>query len=93
MRFISTYVHGFLDYGLGILLIASPWLLGFVDMTTDAQSVPGTNPQSVIPILMGISVMAYSLFTDYELGAVRKLSMVGHLWIDALSGIFLAASP
>ncbi|MBV9774576.1 MAG: hypothetical protein JO040_11535, partial [Gemmatimonadetes bacterium] len=34
-----------------------------------------------------------SLFTDYELGAVRRLQMPVHLWLDGLGGILLAASP
>lgn len=93
MKFISTYVHGMLDYGLGILLLGSPWIFAFAGSDTDPTTVPGANPQSVIPILLGIGLVTYSLFTDYELGAVRRLPMVAHLWIDALSGVFLAASP
>lgn len=93
MRFISTYTHGILDYVMGILLLLSPWLFGFTEMGTDPRDVPGTNPQSVIPILIGISAMVMALFTNYELGAVRKLPMTVHLGIDALAGLFLAASP
>jgi hypothetical protein len=85
MRFLSTQVHGILDYGMALLLIASPWLFGFADI--------GTQPESVIPILLGIGVALYSLFTDYEWGAVRSISMTTHLWMDALGGVFLAASP
>ncbi len=29
MKFIKTKTHGFIDYGAGILLIVSPWLLGY----------------------------------------------------------------
>ncbi|AHM62113.1 hypothetical protein D770_19310 [Flammeovirgaceae bacterium 311] len=93
MRFISTYIHGMLDYGMGVILLLSPWIFGFAQQLDHPQAVPGTNPQSVIPILLGIGVMVYSLFTDYEFGAVRKIPMVTHLWIDAISGLFLAASP
>lgn len=85
MKFISTSIHGILDYGLALLLIATPWLFGFVDI--------GTHPESVIPIVLGVAVAAYSIFTDYEWGAVRGLSMTAHLWIDALGGLFLALSP
>lgn len=85
MKFLSTQIHGIIDYAMALLLIATPWLFGFVDI--------GTHPESVIPILLGIGVAAYSLFTDYEWGAMRTIPMNVHLWIDALGGLFLAASP
>lgn len=85
MKFLSTQIHGILDYSLALLLVASPWLFGFADI--------GTQAESIVPILLGIGVAAYSLFTDYEWGAVRGIPMVTHLWIDALGGLFLAASP
>ena len=83
MRFIPTRIHGFLDYSVGLLLIAAPWLLGF--------SRGGA--ETWVPVLLGAGAIAYSLMTDYELGAVRRLSMGTHLWMDGLSGILLAASP
>lgn len=83
MRFISTRVHGVLDYLMGLLLIISPWLFNF--------AMEG--PETWVPILMGAWLIAYSLFTDYELGAIRVLSMKTNLWLDAISGILLALSP
>lgn len=83
MRFISTRVHGVLDYLMGMVLIAAPWLLGFADNTAATW----------VPVLLGVGVIVYSLFTNYELGVFRGISMRGHLWLDAISGIFLAASP
>ena len=83
MRFISTRVHGVLDYLMGMVLIAAPWMLGFAD----------NSAATWVPVLLGVGVIIYSLFTDYELGVFRGISMRGHLWLDALSGIFLASSP
>ncbi len=83
MKIISTKVHGILDYLMGILLIASPWLLGFADDTA-AQWVP---------VSLGIIMIVMSLMTNYELGAAKVISMEGHLTMDVLSGLFLAASP
>jgi hypothetical protein len=83
MRFIPTRIHGFLDYGIGVLLIASPWLLGF--------AVGGA--ETWVPVAIGILIIAYSLMTDYELGLVRRIPMSIHLWLDGLVGIFLAWSP
>jgi hypothetical protein len=39
--------------------------------------------------MVGVSTKAYSMLTDYELGARRKLPMTVHLNIDACTGIGL----
>lgn len=83
MRFIPTRIHGMLDYLMGALLIAAPWIF---DFNRDGA-------ETWVPVILGAGVIMYSLFTDYELGAVRKLSMGTHLMLDLLGGILLAASP
>ena len=83
MRFISTKAHGVIDYLVGIILIAAPWLLGFADNTA----------ATYIPVALGVMALLYSLCTAYELGVIKLLSMPAHLAIDLLSGILLAASP
>ncbi|WP_420130248.1 SPW repeat domain-containing protein [Longimicrobium sp.] len=80
---LPTRVHGMLDYLLGALLIASPWLFGFA--TGGAERW--------VPVGLGAGVLLYSVFTDYELGLVKKLQMPAHLFLDALGGLALAASP
>lgn len=83
MRFIPTRVHGIVDYLMGVLLILLPWLLGF------AQG----GAETWIPVILGAGVLVYSLFTDYELGLVRRLPMPTHLTLDAMGGALLAISP
>src|SRR5215203_766411 len=83
MRFIPTRIHGYLDYMMGLLLIASPWLFDFAD----------GGAKQWIPVILGASAIIYSLMTDYELGASRTISMPTHLTLDLVSGIFLAVSP
>lgn len=80
---ISTRTHGVIDYVVGILLIAAPWLFGFAN----------GGPEQWVPVVLGISTIMYSFFTRYELGVVKALPMSAHLGIDAISGVFLAASP
>jgi hypothetical protein len=80
---LPTRIHGILDYLLGALLIASPWLFGFADNEAARWA----------PVVLGALVLLYSLLTDYEVGAVRKLQMPVHLMFDAVIGIALAASP
>jgi hypothetical protein len=83
MKIISTKTHGVLDYMMGILLIASPWIFGFA--TGGAEQW--------VPIILGAGALVYSMMTDYELGIFRTISMKAHLNIDLMSGILLAASP
>jgi hypothetical protein len=83
MRFIPTKVHGVMDYLVGILLIASPWLFDF----------NRGGMETWIPVILGVGALVYSVLTDYEMGLSRALSMRTHLTMDLISGIFLAASP
>ena len=80
---LPTRVHGMLDYLLGALLIASPWLLGFAE----------GGAEQWVPVALGAGVLLYSAFTDYELGVVKKLQMPAHLLLDAVGGLALAVSP
>jgi hypothetical protein len=92
MRFIPTKLHGLLDYASGLLFIASPWLFGF---NLDERSNLAENVMAQwIPVFVGVGVLVYSIFTDYELGLIRRLPMPVHLTADFwFAGVFLAASP
>jgi hypothetical protein len=83
MRFLPTRVHGVIDYLWGLGLLASPWLFGFA--TGGAAQWTA--------VVFGLGALAYSLFTDYELGRVPLLPMPIHLMLDAAAGALLAASP
>lgn len=80
---LSTRTHGYLDYLVGALLVAAPWLLGFYRGGMESWVFVGA----------GVAILAYSLFTDYELGVVRRIQMPVHLWLDGIGGVLLAASP
>ena len=83
MRFIPTKFHAPLDYIVGAALIAAPWIFQFSEHT-DA---------TVVPIVLGIGLIAYSLFTNYELGVWKVAPMAVHNVIDVVAGALLAASP
>src|SRR5688572_26003589 len=83
MRVIPTRVHGVIDYLMGIVLIAAPWVLDFAD----------GGPEQWVPVILGIGVILYSLFTKYELGVLRTIPMAVHLWLDFGGGVVLAVSP
>ncbi len=82
MRFIETKTHGYVDYLMGIVLIAAPWILGFNRGGAETWD----------PVILGAGMIVYSLLTDYELGASRTLSMRTHLSLDLMGGVLLAAS-
>lgn len=83
MRLISTATHGVLDYLMGVILIAAPWIFDFADR----------GPAMYVPIIVGSAVIVYSLFTQYEASLVDLIPMKVHLWLDGLGGALLAASP
>lgn len=83
MRFIPTRLHAPLDYIVGVALIAAPWIFQFSEHTA----------ATVVPIVLGIGLIAYSLLTNYELGAWKVAPMAVHNLIDIAAGALLAASP
>ncbi|MFC4873147.1 SPW repeat protein [Negadavirga shengliensis] len=83
MKIISRKAHGYLDYLVGILLIASPWLFNFY----------AGGAESWLPIILGAGTILYSLFTNYELGMIKLMDMRTHLVMDFAAGAFLALSP
>ena len=83
MRFIPTKFHAPLDYIVGAALIAAPWIFQFSEHTA----------ATIVPIVLGIGLIAYSLFTNYELGVWKVAPMAVHNLIDIAAGTLLAASP
>lgn len=83
MRFISTRVHGILDYLMGPLLIAAPWLFNF----------DNGGAETWVPVILGIIILLQALMTNFELGVFKTISMSTHLRMDFILGLFLAASP
>jgi hypothetical protein len=83
MRFIPTKFHAPLDYMVGVALIAAPWIFQFSEHTS----------ATAVSVVLGIGLIAYSLFTNYELGVWKVAPMAVHNLIDIAAGTLLAASP
>ncbi|PSR54538.1 hypothetical protein AHMF7605_13965 [Adhaeribacter arboris] len=83
MRIIPTRIHGILDYLVGIILIASPWVFDFNN----------GGAETWVPVIVGIMVLLQTIMTDFEVGIIRKIPMASHLRMDLFIGLFLAASP
>lgn len=83
MRFIPTRFHGMLDYVVGLILIVSPWLFGFSHVTTATWII----------VAAGMAALIQTIFTDFEVGIIRKIPMQSHLMVDFGLGVILAVSP
>ncbi len=84
IRLLPTRVHGALDYLVGLALILAPTIFQFADVGGTAV---------LIPRVLGVVLIVYSLLTRYEWGVVKLISMPYHLVIDFLAALFLALSP
>ena len=86
LRFIPTGVHAYFDYIGGIGLLAAPFVFGFYRVGGAAV---------IIPMILGIGLILYSLLTNYELGipALKFIPMWLHLVFDFVASAFLAISP
>jgi hypothetical protein len=80
---ISPKVHGFLDYSYAPLAFLAPKLAGFQD---DKAAVR-------LCQIVGLATLGYSLLTNYQFGAVKKLPYKAHATIDVVAGAFNLASP
>jgi SPW repeat len=65
------------------VLIAAPWIFQFSD----------SGAATAVSVVLGIGLIAYSLFTNYELGVWKVAPMAVHNLIDIVAGALLAASP
>jgi hypothetical protein len=83
MRFIPTRFHAPLDYIVGAVLVAAPWIFQF----------SGDAAATAVSVVLGLGLIAYSLFTNYELGVWKIAPMAVHNLIDVVAGTLLAASP
>jgi len=86
IRFIPTGVHAYFDYIGGIVLLAAPFIFGFFN---------GGGAAVIVPMVLGVGLILYSLLTNYELGipGVKFIPMWVHLVFDFVAAAFLALSP
>src|SRR5436309_3687460 len=86
IRFVPTGLHGYFDYIGGVALIAAPFVFGFFSVGGIAV---------ILPMVLGVGLILYSLLTNYELGIPRLkfIPMWLHLVFDFVASAFLAISP
>jgi hypothetical protein len=80
---IPVRTHAIIDYVVGVLLVLAPFLLGFAN----------GGAAMWVPILLGLSIIVYSLLTRYDLAVARVIPFGTHLALDAAGGLLLLVSP
>lgn len=78
---VPLVLHGLLEYGIGVLLIASSSLFSFDDL-----------PRAV-GILVGAAVLVLTAVSDLPTALMRRLPLDSHIVIDYVLGVLLIASP
>ena len=81
---LQPYAHALLDYITGLLLIVSPWLFQFANL-----SIPAKNTM----VTVGLFIIILSFFTAYPLGLVKAIPFKTHGVLETLGAIILLFSP
>lgn len=82
MKPINSKLHGILDYTIALAL-ASPFIVNYYSRNEDTW---------ILGAIGGI-LATYSLFTNYEFGLIRLISMKVHLVFDVILGLLLIIVP
>ncbi|WP_299640322.1 hypothetical protein [uncultured Ruegeria sp.] len=84
LRFVTRYVHAYLDYPVAFALMTLPFLLGL------GQS----NPLALwLSVVTGAAAFVLTVLTDHHLGIWRVLSYKFHLAVDLIVGITFLFAP
>jgi hypothetical protein len=79
---ISRFLHGAIEYAVGVLLIAAPFLFGFEASAAVAVS-----------IIAGLVVLVIAASTDGPTSLVNSIPIPAHLLLDLALAAVLVASP
>lgn len=79
---ISRFVHGAIEYAVGVLLIAAPFLFGFEASAAVALS-----------IVAGVLLLVVAASTDGPTSLVDSIPTSAHLLLDVALAAVLVASP
>jgi len=78
---ISRFLHGAIEYAVGVLLIAAPFLFGFESGAAVALSV-----------VAGVVVLAVAASTEGPSSLIDSIPIAAHVLLDfALAGVLIAA--
>jgi SPW repeat len=79
---VSLLAHGLLEYGVGALSIAAPFLFAFDSDTA-----------TVVAILLGAGIVVLGFVTASPTGVSRSLPVASHVVLDYVASLFMIVSP
>jgi hypothetical protein len=79
---IPAFVHGLLEYAVGVLLIVAPFVFAF-----DSDTATG------ISVAAGVVVLIVNGSTAMSTGLVKSIPVQAHVMLDYVLAILLIASP
>jgi hypothetical protein len=79
---VPAFVHGLLEYALGALLIAAPFLLAF-----------DTGAATAVAVVAGVVILIIAASTAMATGLIKSIPVPAHVMLDYLLAILLIASP
>ena len=82
--FISLSFYGFINWLVVVLLLGSPFALGYYKVGGAAL---------FLPLLFGWIQFIMAVFSNNKHGFVKQFPMEMHLFLDVIIGSFLLASP
>ena len=82
--FISLSTYGVINWLAVVLLLGSPWALGFYKLGGAAL---------FLPLLFGWLEFIMAVFSNNKHGFIKQMPMEMHLFLDVIMGSFLMMSP
>ena len=79
---LPVLVHGVLEYVVGVLFIAAPFLFGFDSSAATAAA-----------LVVGLLLLAFTATSALPTGLVRSVSLGVHVTIDLVLAVLLVALP
>jgi hypothetical protein len=79
---VPLAVHGVVEYAIGVLSIAAPFLFNF-----------DSDGATVISALLGAGILVLAVVTASPTGIVRSLPIASHVVLDYVLSLFLIVSP
>lgn len=80
---LSLKTHNVVDYAIGIVLIVSPFLFNFAHVSAAAN----------LFMIGGISLIVYSLITNYHYSVAKFVPLGVHMAMDAILGVLFILGP